>query len=66
MIHRTLVYEMVIWVKAVGWRCSTYSGGSASFMPEVGMANTLSSNDMDGSVREIARGSGGWSLHECN
>jgi hypothetical protein len=44
----------MIWVK------------SASFMPEVGMANALSSNNMDGSVREIAWGSGGSSLRDCN
>jgi hypothetical protein len=35
-------------------------------MPEVGMANALSSNNMDGSVREIARASGGSPLHDCN
>jgi hypothetical protein len=35
-------------------------------MPEVGMANALSSNNMDGGVREIARGSGGSSLRGCN
>jgi hypothetical protein len=42
------------------------AGGSASFMPEVGMANALSSNNMDGRVPKIARGSGGSSLRDCN
>jgi hypothetical protein len=35
-------------------------------MPEVGMANALSSNSIDGGVREIAVASGGPPLHERN
>ena len=35
-------------------------------MPEVGMANALSSNNMDEGVREIAGASGGSPLHERN